>query len=173
MRRISFIAPELKRLDQAKESTLAFFRFAEQHPLAGLASLIDWRVYGHLSRLVVEGFLRGDPSESLLMPLGRHLFQEVLLVFGLGDRELFDQGVFLRGIKKLFDTMTALNRNDLVLVLPGRNEQVCETTQAMEWFLDAYEEHGNGRDIQIAEPLPAQKLMLPVLERWRLRQLVP
>ncbi len=161
------------RLDQAAPNTLALFRFAERRPLQGVASLVDWRVYGHLSRLVIEGFLSGDPAECLLMPLGRHLCQKQLLILGLGDRDAFDMRVFNDGLKKLFVTLRALGSEEVILSLPGRIEQIGETTAAMEQFLEVYEEEPDDWDVVLIEPLRAQKTMAPVLERWRLRQLMP
>ncbi len=173
MKSISFITPDFKKLESALASVLVLYRFAEMRPLRGIASLVDWRLYGHLSDLIINGFFKGEPDESLLMPLGRHLTQEYLLVFGLGERSLFGNEVFHQSTMKMFDVIGNLNSKDIVLTLPGRIEEECDTTQAMEWFLDCYEEHDQDRNTYIVEPAGAQKAMMPVVERWRLRQLMP
>lgn len=173
MGKISFIQPDLKCLEDLPEATLVLFRFAEMEPLSGIVSLVDWRLYGHLSNLIINGFLSGDREETLLMPLGRHLPQEYLLLFGLGERSLFGEREFLREARRAFDAVRGLNREHMVLALPGRVEGECDTAEAIEWFLSCYEEHGGGQDIHIIEPVGAQKAMTPVVERWRLKQLVP
>jgi hypothetical protein len=149
------------------------YRFAEMKPLRGMASLVDWRLYGHLSKLVINGFLTGEAEESLLMPLGRLLPQQYLLVFGLGERAEFSKESFLKGAKRTFETIRKLGHRDVVLALPGRVEEACTASDSIAWFLSCYEEHGDAQNIQIIEPTGSQKAMLPLVERWRLRQLVP
>ncbi len=173
MKRISFIAPDLKRIESGPEKVLALFRFSEMKPLSGIASLLDWRLYGHLSRLIINGFLVSEAEETLLMPLSSRLSQEYLLVFGLGTRSEFSEATYRGVMKRMYLTVREIDRENIVLSLPGRIERECDTTQAMDWFLEGYEEDGDGQDISIIEPPEAQKAMLPILERWRLKQLVP
>jgi hypothetical protein len=142
-------------------------------PLRGIASLVDWRLYGHLSKLIIHGFLKGEAEESLLMPLGRLLPQQYLLVFGLGERAEFCRESFLENAQRTFETVHKLGHRDVVLTLPGRVEEACSSSESIEWFLSCYEEHGDGQNIQIVEPTGSQKAMLPLVERWRLKQLVP
>jgi hypothetical protein len=171
--KLSFISPELKRLGGNRASLMALFRFAERRPLQGIASLVDWRLYGHLSRLVIDGFLSGEEGESLLMPLGNRLPHQVLLVFGLGEREGFGEAAFIEAVERMFRATRGLGLRDITVALPGRIEDACDNAEAMEWFLGCYEEHGHGQLVEIIEPVGAQKAMAPVVERWRLRQLVP
>jgi hypothetical protein len=170
---ITFITPELRRLENVSARVLVLYRFAELKPLRGMASLVDWRLYGHLSKLVINRFLTGDAEESLLMPLGRLLPQQYLLIFGLGERAAFTRESFEKDAKRTFETIHKLGHRDLVLALPGRVEDVCSASDAIAWFLACYEEFGDAQNIQIIEPTGSQKAMLPLVERWRLKQLVP
>ncbi|MCP4600054.1 MAG: hypothetical protein GY847_05865 [Proteobacteria bacterium] len=173
MKSISFITPDLRRLESTSASVLVLYRFSEMRPLSGINSLVDWRLCGHLSRLIIDGFFLGETDESLLMPLGKQLPQEYLLIFGLGNRAAFSNEVFYQSTIKMFNTVQSLNKRDIVLALPGRVERECDTTQGIEWFLDCYEKHGRDQDIRIVETISVQKAMMPVVERWRLRQLMP
>jgi hypothetical protein len=173
LKSIFFITPELKHLDRTRAGVLALFRFKEMRPLAGISSLVDWRLHGHLSRLIIDGFFKGDAEESLLIPLGRRLPQEYLLVVGLGDRAGFTEKSFDSCLKKLFDTARGVNRSEIAVALPGRPERECDTLLAIDRFLKIYEEDGDGLEFRIIEPVEAQKVIIPVVERWRLRQLVP
>ena len=173
MAAITFIAPDLRRLENVSARVLALYRFSDMKPMQGVSSLVDWRLYGHLSRMVINGFFLGEVGESLLMPLGRHLPQEYLLLFGLGSRENFCEKVFCEDTLRTFETVRDLGSRNVVLALPGRVENECHSDDAMEWFLECYQEHGDDQDIQIIEPMGAQKAMVPVMERWRLKQLVP
>ncbi|MCP4198706.1 MAG: hypothetical protein GY762_16290 [Proteobacteria bacterium] len=173
MSSITFITPELARLENVSARVLVLYRFAEMKPLQGMASLVDWRLYGHLSKLVINGFLKGEGEESLLMPLGRLLPQQYLLVFGLGERAEFTKKSFFTSAKRTFETIRKLGHRDMVLTLPGRVEKACTSSDSIGWFLSCYEEHGDAQNIQIVEPTGSQKAMLPLVERWRLKQLVP
>jgi hypothetical protein len=173
MRRISFIAPDLRRLEIAAYDLIALFAFDELRPFRGITSLIDWRLYSHLSRVVIEGFYRGRDGTQLLMPLGRHLPQTCLLLVGLGSRETFGEGPFTRSLSLAFDTALRLGLEKLVISLPGRQEGVCPPSDAIEWFLTAYDAMAEEWEVLLIEPQGAQKAMLPSVERWRLRQLVP
>jgi hypothetical protein len=170
---ISFIAPELRRLESSPTNVVALFRFHEMRPLQGITSLIDWRLYGHLSRIIIEGFFTGAPGDQLLFPLAGHLPQDYLLLTGLGDRNVFDKQRFQESVVRTFDAMEKLDARHLALSLPGRVEGCCQTNDAIEWFIESYSCHGEEQEIAVIEPHGAQKAMLPAVERWRLRQLVP
>lgn len=173
MKRISFITPELRRLDGLEMDVLALFHFSEKRPLSGIASLVDWRFHGYISKLIIDGFLTGDEEETLLIPANRRLSQKYLLVFGVGPRLEFGKREFTDGLQRMFQTTKNLLLNTIVVALPGRPENVTSAPHAMEWFLSCYEEQSDTPDISIVEPTGAQKAILPIAERWRLRQLVP
>jgi hypothetical protein len=173
LKTVSFISPALRRLEASPTNVVALFLFRERRPLRGITGLVDWRLYGHLSRVVIEGFFEGDFLEQLLVPLGRHLPQHFLLVTGLGDRESFDKQVFLDSVAHTFDAVERLDERDIALALPGRVEGVCPTSDAIDWFIEGYDGHGEPQEIAVIEPHGAQKTMIPAVERWRLRQLVP
>ena len=68
MSEISFIPPRLERLDDHPPGgLLGMFRFERRSPLVGVASLVDWRLLGHLSKLVIEGFMTGAKGEAVLV----------------------------------------------------------------------------------------------------------
>ncbi len=173
MRRISFIPPDLKRLERTEGNLIALYCFEEKRPFKGIASLIDWRLYSHLTRMIIEGFFRGSAGEQLLMPLGRHLPQESLLLVGLGERSRFGESSFADAVAITFETLRRMDKETLVLSLPGRQEGVCPPGDAIEWFIEGYDQWGENHEVILVEPSGAQKAMLPAVERWRLRQLVP
>ena len=138
-----------------------------------MTSLVDWRLLGHLSRLSIEGFLKGEQDETLLVPLGGRLAQDHLMIFGLGGRDEFCEESSNRVIARMFETATRMNCGTIALALPGRVEGVTGATDAIKWFMDCYQEEGDDRETLIIEPSAAQKEMMPVVERWRLKRLVP
>lgn len=142
MSSITLITPELRRIEDASADVVVLFRFGEMKPLAGVTSLIDWRLLGHLSKVIIEGFFLGEGGETLLMPLGPRLPQKHLLLFGIGERSGFDQETYQRAVSRMFDTTRDLGCRDIVMALPGRVENACDTVEATEWFLSCYESDG-------------------------------
>ncbi len=170
---IRFILPDLRRLENSHTAGLVLYRFEELVPFTGVSSLVDWRLHGHLSKITINGFFDGSLGKPLLMPLGRFLPQQFLLVLGLGPREAFAPSVFKERIEKTFDIARGLQMTDLTLALPGRVENACQCNDAIEWFIEVYEPASDMNEMMIIEPVQAQKAMVPAVERWRLRGLVP
>ncbi len=173
MTAVSFIAPELRRIDSAPVNAVAVFRFTEKEPFKGIGGLIDWRLYGHLSRMAIEGFFEGALNESMLVPLGRQIRPEALLLLGLGPKSQFDKQVFTDGMANCFKNLAAIEQTSLAISLPGRADDLATPTDAMNWFLECFDDLGDGKTVRIIEPQSAQEEMSPILERWRLKQLVP
>jgi hypothetical protein len=172
LKTIGFISPELKRLKHLSSDALILYRFAEMKPLRGIASLVDWRLYGHLSRLILDGFFIGDEGESLVMPLRRHLGPHNLLILGLGVRAEFGENRFCSVLTKTFEILNNLHLNSIAIALPGRVEQLIDGEIALSWFLDLFGNSDEDRIVHLVEPAAEQKAMIPVAERWRLKQLI-
>ncbi len=171
---VTFIPPRLDRLDKQRGGLLIMFRFEERQPLVGVEGLVDWRLHGHLSRLIIDGFISGNADESLLVPLERRLPHDNLIVFGLGPTEGFCEERFVGALQRMFRSMDKLDGSaSLTISLPGRSTSACNSADAIDWFLPVHDNLGKHRDITIIEPLRAQKAMLPAVERRRLKNSVP
>jgi len=170
---IGFVAPRLDRFAEQAGALLCTFAFAERRPFIGATGLVDWRLHGHLSRLRIRGFLDGELGESLLVPLGDRLPPIHLVILGLGPREALNDERSREALLRMFDAIERLGDAPLLVALPGRPEQVVDPAEAMERFLDVYDERGRRRRVTLIEPSAAQKVMLSVLERHRLKSWVP
>ena len=51
---LRFVAPDLRRLDEAGSEVVVCGVWKDQRPLTGLACLLDWRLAGRLSRLATS-----------------------------------------------------------------------------------------------------------------------
>jgi hypothetical protein len=170
---VSFVTPRLARLSEHAGARLCLFAFEERHPLAGITGALDWRLHGHLSQLVIRGFLTGAAGEALLVPLGDRLPLPYLIVVGLGTRAALTAGGSAAALRRMFDAADRLAGTALVVALPGRPEQIADPAEAISCFLEAYDARGGGRKVVVADTAAAQKAMLPVLERFRLKRSVP
>ena len=171
---VSFIQPTLRRLEAGPAESAVFFCFEELRPLGGIVSLIDWRLHGQLSRRMIDGFFAGAYLSPLLVLPGKRLPISFLMLLGLGRRETFGQAAYTAALESAFEIQRRLNIRKFALSLPGRVEDVVAPETAMDWFIQVYDRHMDTLDeIYIIEPQATQKIMVPALERWRLRRLIP
>jgi hypothetical protein len=171
---ISFIAPTIRRLETASSDLVVLFCFEEMRPFQGITSLVDWRLHGHLSRMVIEGFFTGKSGIPLLVPLDRQLPQLYLLLLGIGQRETFDKAECSKALSRAFEISRKLRTSKPAMTLPGRVENVLNAADAVESFIESYEAEGDfAEGVTLIESSLGQKEMTPSVERWRLRRMIP
>ena len=129
---LSFVAPDLRRLDEVSAEVVACGVFRDERPFSGLAGLLDWRLAGRLSRLAKQGFLAGDVNEVVFVPARPRLPFEKLLAFGLGPRASFDEKVCREVLKRVLDALDGLVVKTALIELPGRSARVIEPEAAAE-----------------------------------------
>ena len=172
---VHFVAPDLRKLDTARAEALSMSLFSDERPLRGALGLVDWRLCGQLSRLILRGRIVGNEGEKVLVPSTPKLPFDKLFLFGLGPRESFSEEVFERTAKAMFDTLARARVRSSAWVLPGRSLDLIAPARAMELFLrvagpDAEAAHD---EIALIEDAEAQRAMAPVLshEQRRVRSL--
>ncbi len=135
---------------------------------------MDWRLGGHLSRLVIEDFFTGQKGSSLLVILNRHMSQKYLTVYGLGPRSTMHEQLFKEALYLAWQTHHSLKAEQMAISLPGRVEMVCDSKTAVGWLIDVCEELSeNPNNLLLVDDYDAKKEATPIIERWRLRKLIP
>ena len=173
MLELRFVAPDLRRLDEASAEIVACGVYTDERPLRGLAGLLDWRLAGRLSRLAREQFLLGEAGEVLALPVRARLPFDKAVVLGLGRRAAFDERACRRATDKLLDTLAGLQAKKAVIELPGRAEEVISAERAAEILFDAISALGDEeRDALVLVETPdAQKRIEKQLQDNRQRAL--
>lgn len=166
---VRFVQPDLRRLDSLKSEALSLPFFADERPLRGALGLVDWRLSGQISRLILRGRISGAAREKVLVPARPKLPFEKLFLFGLGQREAFDETVFEEAVRQLLDTLSRARVRASVCALPGRSLGLLEPERAMELFLRISGPALEQDEITLVEDAEAQKVMGPVVERERRR----
>ncbi len=83
--------PSLESIDTLKEvDALCLFVTDDDRPLAGAAGFLDWRMCGSLSRVLLQGFFKGDRGEQLLMPTSGGVQAVKLFAVGAGPSKTLD-----------------------------------------------------------------------------------
>lgn len=89
--------------------------FEDVRPLKGSASLIDWRLNGRLSDLILQGKISGQFAESLIMPSQGRLAAREIFVFGLGPSSELSEKKFEDSFSVLIDKLALLRSGDLIV----------------------------------------------------------
>lgn len=115
------IAADLNRWDQARPGDLLMVPVYEDvRPLRGAAGLLDWRLCGKLSALVIESKLTGADGEQMLFPSGDRVAWRLVLAAGAGPRAELGDKRFRAMLKRMLKTLRGLNLTRLAVALPGR-----------------------------------------------------
>lgn len=164
---LRFVAPDLRRLDEAASEVVVCGVWKDQRPLTGLACLLDWRLAGRLSRLARKGFLVGDVSEVLVIPARPRLPFDKLLACGLGPRASFGDQTFRTVLERILDALTGLSVKKAVIELPGRGDGSLEAERAAEILLDTIGDHARDALCFVEEPEGQRRFEKHAQERHR------
>lgn len=133
---LRFVAPDLRKLDEAGSEVIVCGVWKDARPFSGLAELLDWRLAGRLSRLAKQAFLVGDVGEVLVVPVRPRLPFDKVLVAGLGPKASFSEATFRTVLTRVLDALDGLSVKKAVMELPGRGDGGLEPEQAAEILLD-------------------------------------
>jgi hypothetical protein len=115
--RIELASTPIEAVD-AELAVVAFFEL--EAPVAGSAGRVDWRLCGALSRLALQGDLRGARGEATLVPSGGGIAAPLVLILGLGPRAGFDRDALERFAVESLDRSRRLRARSIALGWPTR-----------------------------------------------------
>lgn len=129
---VAFTGCGLDDLGKAPAEVLACAVFKDDRPLLGLASLVDWRLAGSLSRLARGGFLAGELGEVVCLPGRPRVPYDKVLVFGLGARAAFGDDVLAHAWRHMGEVLAGLRVRRAVVEPPGRAGEAISAERAFE-----------------------------------------
>ena len=169
---LAFLSPELGKWDllaaapNGPPELLALPFFVDERPLRGAAGLVDWRLCGRLSRLLLGARVAGTFGESTLLPPSRRLPFTKLLLYGLGPSERFDEARYKEAVSGIRQVAARLGVLRYALALPGRSTGMIMARRALELWLESAEPPADPRtEVWLVEPQAAQKEMSEALGR--------
>ncbi len=92
--------------------------FRDERPLGGSTGLIDWRLNGTLSRLLIEKKLTGDWKETTLIPSQGRIMPRMILLLGLGEVREYSYLRVRELSPHLLETLKKLEALSVCLSLP-------------------------------------------------------
>jgi hypothetical protein len=119
---VSLLPVDLSRWDSAPPGdAICVPLWTDVRPLRGAAGLLDWRMCGRLSAMLVSGKVTGAEGEQTLFPSAHRLPWRLVLALGAGPRRDFSEKRFQASVRRAFDAAKGLGARRLALALPGRD----------------------------------------------------
>ena len=132
--------------------------------------LVDWRLCGAISRILLRGRATGALGETVLIPAQPRLPFDKLFLFGVGRVSQFDDAVVDGVVERILDTLDRALVRTSVVSLPGRCTDRVRPEHAMKIFLGRAAMHPEQDQVCIIETAGGQRAMMPVVERERRRE---
>ncbi|OGQ07259.1 MAG: hypothetical protein A3G32_04605 [Deltaproteobacteria bacterium RIFCSPLOWO2_12_FULL_40_28] len=82
-----------KAFDKIPVDCAVVTAFSNHIPLTGNAALLDWRLNGRISRLIMDGRFKGGFQEAMLLPSEGRVKPPLIMVFGLGSSGQFNESL--------------------------------------------------------------------------------
>ncbi len=116
-------AGTLDGLDAWGGDAIGIFLFSDQKPLAGVAGFVDWRACGALSRTLESSMFMAGRGESMLLPTRMRAAFRRIFVFGLGNAQECDEGIYRNELRKAARIMRDAGVADLAIAAPASHKQ--------------------------------------------------
>ncbi|HMR07226.1 MAG TPA: M17 family peptidase N-terminal domain-containing protein [Polyangiaceae bacterium] len=170
---LRFITPSLRKLDLAGSEVLAACTFENERPPHGVAGLVDFRLAGRVSNLMLRGDISGKLGEVALLPGKPRLSFDKVLLFGGGDLGELNDRVFGLIIEGMLATLSGLRARSAVVELPGRHVDAIEPDRAADLLLERAASRPEHDLWTLVEPVDAQRVINQrmIQERRRVRTL--
>ena len=110
-------------LDELETDVIVVTLFETERPPLGVSGLIDWRLNGFLSRMIIAGTIEGKENELVLIPLHKRLLARRVLILGLGKPEQFFLSKARHVAFRLGKTLSSLSAIDVGLSFPAAMDE--------------------------------------------------
>jgi hypothetical protein len=89
--------------------------FSNERPLKSITGLIDWRLNGKLSKLIMSNIANGSYNEKIMFAPHSKIKISNFLLFGLGIVEEFSLSFFEDSLSQIFSSIEKLNVNNFAI----------------------------------------------------------
>lgn len=168
---LRFSPLSLSSLGALETEVLCLLVFRDERPPRGALGLVDWRLCGRVSELLVSGALLGAYDEALLMPPpAQRLAAERLLLCGAGARAEVDLVRLRALLERIVARLLALRVRTAAFALPHASLPWLAPEQAIDLLLEATADStAHFDELVVVDTEPAQRVMEPRIEYARRR----
>jgi Cytosol aminopeptidase family, N-terminal domain len=169
---LRYTIPNLRRLDLLGSEVLVASLASDERPPHGTTGLVDWRLAGRISRLLLRGFATGRAGEVLLVPGKPKLPFDKVLLFGIGPTTAFDEQAYSLVLDRILSTLEGLRARSAVVELPGRHFGGIAPERAADLLLERTAGRREHDVWTLIEPADAQRVITQhvIQERRRVRE---
>ncbi len=112
------------------------WHFEDERPLKGLAALLDWRLDGMFSKLILDGRISGQWGEKVLMGAFKAMPGKRLILMGEGAKADFSRERTRDAGRLVVRTLQKLKAETAHVSLPGDGIADMDIVEIAEDFLD-------------------------------------
>ncbi len=123
--------------------------FEDVRPLQGTMGLIDWRLNGRISELILRGKISGVFSESVIMPSQGRLAADEILLFGLGRRSDLAEQPLESGWDQLINKVSRLRSSGFVISLGDLARDFMDWRSILRGFMTALAQKVGDQELQV------------------------
>jgi len=164
---VRFVAPDLRKLDLLDAEALVAPVHEDERPLRGATGLVDWRMSGRLSQLLLRGRLLGRDGERVLVPAsGRLSFEKILLV-GAGPSSALDAAHARLVLTRMLEVLDGLRIRRAAIALPGRTWELIGAERVMEILAPMIIEPHEQDALTVVDDVEEHRLMQRALDSAR------
>lgn len=166
---IRYAPASLRGLDAAHGEAVVVPVTEDDRPLRGLAALLDWRLCGAVSQLVVQGRFSGRAGETLLVPPRPKFAFGKILFIGMGPVAEIGEPEVARYFEHGFSCLQNVRVRSSIWGVPHRMGAGVSPQTVFQLFLDAARQVLDHDVVTIAESDELRRFYAPVLDSERRR----
>ncbi len=140
-------------IDEIENHLAMVLAFQDIRPLKGQAGMVDWRLNGSLSDLILKQRFQGKRGEALLMPLQGRLPAKELIVLGLGNQQEIQDQELPRFVSMILDKLLLKKDSSFCLSLSDLAKGMFEWRNAVRLFMSMLSGRNEDYHISLVEPL--------------------
>ena len=150
MKHFGIRSVDLRRVDTLNFDAIVLPVFQEKAQLLGVAGLIDWRLCGRLSRLLIEEQFEGRKEEVILLSYASKIGQKNLFLYGLGPSQNLSPDISRTQFTRMLDVLSKSGAKSAAVATVSHQEIEClrhwiQTPKLSDYTLSSFtiltEEH--------------------------------
>lgn len=170
---IRFVPPEIRSLELLTQELLLLPLFVEDRPPVGALNLVDYRLAGQISKLIVAARIEPALGSAYALPGRPKLGFERIVIVGAGSLATFDESAAARVIDRMLEAALELRARRATAELPGRARELLPAERALDLLVERARAQGTVDTWTLIETAPAARRMSSLTEnessrRWSL-----
>jgi len=139
-------------LDEVDSQLALILTYQDVRPLRGQAGLLDWRLNGNLSKMILNHRFKGEMGEALLMPSRGRVGAKELLILGMGKSEEVGDQNLPHYVSLILEKLLRKNNNSFCLSLSDLAKGMFEWRNTVRLFISMLSGKSKDYFISLTEP---------------------